>query len=378
MTPEEKLENKTWEILQKIKEEILFQGTLSIIWKQPQKSSQNSFSFEFDYIKGEEVILGKFEEKGVLKITTKKLSSPNLPLCLRPSLPKNTFDYDNELYLNILQPKFDEVYKEYENKFNFAPKIDEIKNDNIDYADILLKKEWEEKWDVLQVIWKACNSTEKKTSVYVFLKDLKIKERTYLEINNIMEKIKNKGCFSRWIGPGTWHDDSYYIIYNINSEKLTEVYQQTKSENEKFSKNYKGKQEKKEKTASLKNKEWENNQIQKITIIEPKNIDRICKFFINNAFKNTKNIIKNSKPFDILIKIQKGNAVEYNKYLFDYFNFNKNCPVYFGGKYKLTSILEEEENHQKSYFGISPNVKINIISELSYTRLQNKKDTKNT
>ncbi len=99
-------------------------------------------------------------------------------------------------------------------------------------------------WDVLQAIWKAYNSANKKNEVYVFVKYLKIKERTIYQINDVMETLRNKGCFDRWSPTGTWFDDSYYVIHNINSEKLAEVYQQTKIIYENFAKNYKERQEK--------------------------------------------------------------------------------------------------------------------------------------
>lgn len=133
MTPEEKLENKAWEILQKIKTEILFNDTLSILWKTQQKSYQNSFSFEFIFEKGEKVVLNTLERKGALKINVEspmKHSSRFSATAI--GLPEIVFDNNNVLYLDIIQPKFDEVYKEYEkkliNKINIQKDTDETIN----------------------------------------------------------------------------------------------------------------------------------------------------------------------------------------------------------------------------------------------------------
>ncbi len=98
MTPEEKFENRTWEILQKIKEEILFSGMLSISWKHSLDPYRSSFSYE----RGEKAILETLKKKGALKITEEI------------HMLMNGSEIDT-LCLNILQPKFDELYEKYKN-----------------------------------------------------------------------------------------------------------------------------------------------------------------------------------------------------------------------------------------------------------------------
>lgn len=115
MTPEEKFDNKVWKILQKIKEEILFGETHFITWRiqKPDIFSHKNETFT-SFEKGEKAVLNKLQELGALKMET----------CLGATLT-NMYDVDwNDLilYLKILQPKFDEIYKKYQALTNEQPR----------------------------------------------------------------------------------------------------------------------------------------------------------------------------------------------------------------------------------------------------------------
>jgi len=110
MTPEEKFEQETWRLLQKIKEKSLFCGSEEVLWKQ-----SNSDSFDFE--NGEDTILKNLEKSKAISLEKSYWVSAK-------------FDPDemstHVLHINIKKAAFDKIYKEYENKFKH--KVD--KSDN--------------------------------------------------------------------------------------------------------------------------------------------------------------------------------------------------------------------------------------------------------
>ncbi|MFA5368568.1 MAG: hypothetical protein WC303_01005 [Candidatus Paceibacterota bacterium] len=135
MTPEEKFNNKVWEILQKIKEEILFNNDKEIKWKE-SRAIPDRKPFNFD--KGEKATLDYLK-----KINTIKMRESFSVLCKLPEIGDPNYSQDefiallhnggiidNCLYLKILQPKFDEIYNKYKKlaKTNSVPKTPKNKD----------------------------------------------------------------------------------------------------------------------------------------------------------------------------------------------------------------------------------------------------------
>jgi len=325
MTPEEKFDQAIWEVLQKIKEEFLFSGEERILLKERKDDLNHN---HFDFNKGEKVIFKKLEDLeaikmsegvGVLsKLPELSISGDNHDDVMR--LSKNGGVDRHYLYSNILQPKFNKVYEEYRNKFNTLTKGREkdVKNlqDDLGYVDATLKKDWEKRWDVLEAIWESYNSADKKNEVYVFVKYLKTNEKTFYQVNDIMEIFKNKGCFDRYGTPGTWFDDSYYVIHNINIEKLEEVYKETKSIYEKFTESYKERQEniKKSKEEKLYFITYKGRQIMLNDkyLIKKLQFCRKNELFFEYIFNNSKKKIQ----LDEIKKVTKAESkVDFNKFV---------------------------------------------------------------
>lgn len=113
----------------------------------------------------------------------------------------------------------------------------------------------------------------------------------------------------------------------------------------------------------IKAKKTNNNQIKSVTIIKPKNSDGSYKLLVNGDYKNIKTIRNDSSRLKTFIKIIEDNdLVPFNKDIFDYFNFDKRCPIYFGGNYELTNLLEQEGNYLKARVEITKE----IITEKTY------------
>lgn len=125
MTPEEKFDNKVWEILQKIKEEAIFTDNQEIKWKE-QKYDPNHKLFAFD--RGEKAVLDKLK-----KINAVKIKEGCSVLTKLPEITYHNYNDDevrrlwnnggissHYLYIKILQPKFDEVYRLYESGGSYS------------------------------------------------------------------------------------------------------------------------------------------------------------------------------------------------------------------------------------------------------------------
>lgn len=98
--------DKTWETIQSIKKEISLTGNLVIEWKKQLNSKENFHTDRNEFLSVLE--LEKLEAVKIrvesIRLTTQEAYSFGFP-------PK---DNGKILYLEILQPKFDEIYNEYE------------------------------------------------------------------------------------------------------------------------------------------------------------------------------------------------------------------------------------------------------------------------
>lgn len=138
------------------------------------------------------------------------------------------------------------------------------------------------------------------------------------------------------------------------------------------------KTQEKDEEKEIKNKFKDGNQenlqenlieIKKITIIRGKLNDGKFKFAINDDYKNIKIINNKGKMGKTLIKvIEDKKEISFNKEVFDYFNFNIQCPLYFKGKYQLTKVFEDINGCLK----INPVIKSELIAELTYIKRLNK------
>lgn len=117
----EQFNEKTWEILKKIKAKILLQESLEIIWKHPK--DEDDF---FDYEKDEENALAELKDSGAIEIYKESVDKEKMKVFAgsvtsykytnSPDHQKDTFKMN--LVLKIIRSKFDEVYKEYEENSN--------------------------------------------------------------------------------------------------------------------------------------------------------------------------------------------------------------------------------------------------------------------
>lgn len=185
-----------------------------------------------------------------------------------------------------------------------------------------------------------------------------------------------------------------YNLFNLEidstkNEKGEEIYPPlladdfflTRKAQEKFAKDTIKKMEekeiiKKEIIEELKSEKKENNfkdnkqKIKKIIIIKPKLNDGKYKFAINSDYKNTKTTTTGTRIKALIEVIEDKKETPFNKDVFDYFNFNYKCPIYFKGKYQLTKILENRNNYLK----INPIIKTEIIAEKTYIQRLNKQN----
>ncbi len=107
MTPEERFNQQVWEILQDVKEE-------SLATKQGQPVKHRT-----PHIQGAGIIpkerridiLFKLQEWGILRVRDNPFEPP---------IPA-----DDEIYLDLIQPKFDEIYSLYENGSSYQEEVKE-------------------------------------------------------------------------------------------------------------------------------------------------------------------------------------------------------------------------------------------------------------
>jgi len=116
-------------------------------------------------------------------------------------------------------------------------------------------------------------------------------------------------------------------------------------------------------------------EIKKITLIEMDKDEYL--FAINDNYKEIKKVPKYSEWWKIFIKEIKNRNVPYEKRIetkeipkemADFFNYNKKCAIYFGGKYKLTNIFIGRGIDIR----INPEIKTEVISEKQYQRRKQK------
>ena len=130
MTPEEKFDNKIWEILQKIKEELLFNNTREINWKESKYNPDHKV-FSFD--RGEKAVLDKLEGMKAIEIKESIGVLVKLPEIGDPSystdeilaLYKNGGISTQYLNLKVVQPKFDKIYNTYK-EMNIEKKLKDL------------------------------------------------------------------------------------------------------------------------------------------------------------------------------------------------------------------------------------------------------------
>lgn len=129
----EKFDNKTWELLQKIKGAISFNNSLEIIWKSKQANQ-----IDFFYERGEIESLAKLKKLGTIKKTVESVSLKKFE-GLAGYAEAYTYDIHKDrgeiLYLNVIQPRFDEVYQEYKKHYQDKNQIKQVKEkiENLKY-----------------------------------------------------------------------------------------------------------------------------------------------------------------------------------------------------------------------------------------------------
>lgn len=119
ISPEEKFNREIWRILQKIKEEALFSNEQEIVWKKQDYDPDRKF---FEYERGEKTILEMLEKEGAIKIREGYLVLAKMPSL---EIDFSNLDYVRRLEqsggittltlnIKIQQPKFDELYSQFE------------------------------------------------------------------------------------------------------------------------------------------------------------------------------------------------------------------------------------------------------------------------
>ncbi len=215
MTPKEKFDNAMWRVLQKIRFiSISARKGEALIWPM-----QNGFVPNMPPIGIRQSMLFKIEEWGGVKIIKEE--------AVDVTYGKN-FIYTFEL----IQPKFDELYKEFQSIIGVTEHYEKLKE--IDYDSSSERRAWEKKWDVLQAIWTVYQSSTQPDEVNIPISNLEIKGRRKAEIVDILKGLsENGGCFSY-----SHRGSENYLIKNINHTQLAETYKKTELIYDKFAKVY--------------------------------------------------------------------------------------------------------------------------------------------
>ena len=117
-------------------------------------------------------------------------------------------------------------------------------------------------------------------------------------------------------------------------------------------------------------------EIKSIYIVKPKNEGEKFRLVINEDYINAKGLQMGSELMKTLIKlIEDEENVKYDKKCEAYFNSTPACPIYYGGKYKRTKILEKKGEiiygEKEVYLNIITNIKTKILTDRQYkTRLK--------
>lgn len=143
-----------------------------------------------------------------------------------------------------------------------------------------------------------------------------------------------------------------------------------------------------EEEAHNRSKNEKGGTITSIILVEPRDSEERWRFLVNDDYANTKLIQKRSSRnglWSVLIAAIRANRDYYgeraalpafNEQALTYFNYRRECPIYFGGRYAQTAILEitTSSSEPREHLTISSGVKTEIISERKYReRLKRKR-----
>jgi len=394
LTPEEKFNKDIWYVLQKIKERALY---------SKQSSSIVSYRvIDANFIGGEIFYDNEIE-------TLEKIQEMEAVKNLKETEEYNVFS------LEIIQPKFDEIYKKYRELASKKPKQDAPANsEKIDeqaveelnlngYSEDNLRRfsniikvisnqieldSWNRLTNIVKIPLAALEregfSYEEMRSILGSINKINNKkvvsilnERPYKEMQKRPTylfdddttgragEINKKEALRKWLNSeGRFMDVSEGDLMNnlilqlsvkigqdplqflggykksVDS-KLNEVVITRGKKVAKQSQGIRGEDKK-----IRKNKFKKSEGIRKITIIKMNNGKHL--FAINDDYENVKRILEHSEWWQIFIgrvaeqsmlPEARTNVKTIPKKMADYFNYNKKCPIYMGGKYALTDIF---------------------------------------
>jgi hypothetical protein len=211
-------------------------------------------------------------------------------------------------------------------------------------------------WKKLERIYKAIYKREELLKE----KDCEIINKNFSEAEEIMEIIDEID----WLrGIRTPPPASHYQYLNKNNyiTHLINLHDYL----------IRGGKVRKEKTPS------KREEIKKITLIEMNRKHKGYRLAINDNYEEVKKI-RNSYWWEIFInqienrtipEDKRTNVKLVPKRIKDFFNYNKKCAIYFGGKYKLTNIFIGRGEDIE----INPEIETEIISEEEYQQRKKRK-----
>ncbi len=93
----------------------------------------------------------------------------------------------------------------------------------VDYFDLIEKKAWQMKWDLVQLLWLTYTSNNKKRIIKIPVKEM-TEHCTSAQVSGMLEGLEHEGCFHEWqIFQGN------YDIYLIDEKIFNETYGKVKN-----------------------------------------------------------------------------------------------------------------------------------------------------
>jgi hypothetical protein len=113
------------------------------------------------------------------------------------------------------------------------------------------------------------------------------------------------------------------------------------------------------------NKTKQGAKIFSIEVLEDESELKGITVYINTEYDIPKKFMR-KQYWTALFNLAKEQSIAYDKAMFDYFNSNKQNPLYSKGDFTVTKILKEEDNY------IKPNITIEIVTQKKVTQRTNR------
>lgn len=213
MSEEEKINQQIWETLQDIKEEMLVTEK-----GQPVK-------YRFANIIGSGSIPAERRRK-ILRILQEKGAFE-----IQHNADGARIGEGLLFYLIINKAKFKKVYEA------FRPKtIPENIEENLDYSDTPLRREYEKKWEIIKILKSHYVAKENPKLLLVWAKAFLVGEvKSLAEAASYFSVFQQAGCFKKY---GLVKEGNYYSFTDFDKKKLFETYSTVEKHYKRFAAEY--------------------------------------------------------------------------------------------------------------------------------------------